>query len=125
MAKREGKSVLGRELAECGASPLTGFFRDGCCHTGPEDRGRHTVCVRVTEAFLAFSRSCGNDLVTPAPEVGFAGLKPGDRWCVCVNRWKEALEAGVAPPVMLAATHEAALEFVTYNDLARHALDMN
>ncbi len=125
MARREGKSVLGRELATCGTAPLTGFFRDGCCHTGPEDRGRHTVCVRVTEAFLVFSRSRGNDLMTPVPQAGFAGLKPGDRWCLCVSRWKEALDAGVAPPVVMAATHEEALQVVTFEQLSRHALDLN
>jgi uncharacterized protein (DUF2237 family) len=122
---REGKSVLGRPLATCGNEPRTGFYRDGCCHTGPEDRGKHTVCARVTGEFLEFSRSRGNDLTTPVPEHGFPGLKPGDRWCLCVTRWKEAFEAGVAPLVVMAATHENALQVVSYEDLARHAVDLN
>ena len=103
--------------------PATGFYRDGYCHTGPQDIGSHTVCAIVTDAFLAFSRARGNDLVTPVPAYGFPGLKPGDRWCLCVSRWKEALAAGVAPPVVLAATHRAALAVVTLDELRAHAVD--
>ncbi|MEQ9453375.1 MAG: DUF2237 domain-containing protein [Phycisphaeraceae bacterium] len=116
------KNVLGTELAECSRDPLTGFYRDGCCRTGADDVGLHTVCARVTEAFLAFSRAAGNDLSTPRPEYAFPGLKAGDRWCVCVERWKEALEAGVAPPVVLEATHMSVLEFVEMEVLEEHAV---
>ena len=105
--------------------PPTGFFRDGCCATGPEDLGRHVVCAQVTAEFLAFSGSRGNDLVTPRPELGFPGLKPGDRWCLRAARWAEAWSAGVAPPVVLAATHEAALRVIELSDLKRHALDLS
>ncbi|HVP09532.1 MAG TPA: DUF2237 domain-containing protein [Burkholderiales bacterium] len=118
-------NVLGGPLAPCSLDPLTGFFRDGCCNTGYEDTGIHTVCVRVTAKFLAFSRQRGNDLSTPAPQFGFAGLKPGDQWCLCAGRWKEALDAGLAPPVVLAATHEETLAIVALEDLERHALDRN
>ena len=118
-------NVLGEPLAPCSLDPLTGFFRDGCCNTGYEDTGIHTVCVRVTAKFLAFSRQRGNDLSTPAPQFGFAGLKPGDQWCLCAGRWKEALDAGLAPPVVLAATHEETLAIVALEDLERHALDRN
>ena len=104
--------------------PLTGFFRDGCCNTGTHDIGRHVVCVRASADFLAFSKARGNDLTTPRPEVGFPGLRPGDRWCLCAARWQEALEAGHAPPVVLAATHEAALQVIHLADLKRHALDL-
>jgi len=114
------RNVFGAPLACCCTSPLTGFNRDGYCHTGPHDLGSHTVCAEMTAAFLDFSRRRGNDLVTPRPEFGFPGLKPGDRWCLCVSRWKEALEAGVAPPVLLAATHEKALEVVTLEQLQAH-----
>jgi hypothetical protein len=114
------RNVFGAPLACCCTSPLTGFNRDGYCHTGPHDLGSHTVCAEMTAAFLDFSRRHGNDLVTPRPEFGFPGLKPGDRWCLCVSRWKEALEAGVAPPVLLAATHEKALEVVTLEQLQAH-----
>ncbi|MCU0769849.1 MAG: DUF2237 domain-containing protein [Burkholderiaceae bacterium] len=110
-------------MASCCTDPVTGYFRDGYCHTGPQDRGSHTVCARVTDEFLAFSRTRGNDLSTPRPEFGFPGLKAGDRWCVCVARWREAFVAGVAPPVVLAATHERALDVVTLEELARHAVD--
>ena len=103
---------------------MTGFYRDGCCNTGEEDLGAHVVCAEVTEEFLAFSRAAGNDLSSPVPWMGFPGLTPGDRWCVCAARWREALEAGQAPPVILAATHERALEFVSLDDLKRHALDL-
>lgn len=101
--------------------PLTGFTRTGCCETGPDDLGSHTVCARVTAEFLAFSRSCGNDLSTPMPDYGFPGLKPGDHWCVCAARWKEAFDAGVAPPVVLAATHAAALDVIPFEDLKARA----
>jgi len=123
MAK--AKNVLGGLLAECSTSPLTGFYRDGCCNTGPDDVGLHVVCAHVTDEFLDFSRAHGNDLATPAPMLSFPGLKPGDQWCMCAARWKEALDAGVAPPVVLAATHEAALEVVSLEDLKRHALDLS
>lgn len=126
--RREAQSalnVLGGPLAPCSLDPLTGFYRDGCCNTGYEDTGIHTVCVRVTAKFLAFSRQRGNDLSTPAPQFGFAGLKPGDQWCLCAGRWKEALDAGVAPPVVLAATHEETLAIVALEDLERHALDLS
>lgn len=117
------RNVLGGELASCCDDPATGFYRDGYCHTGPHDVGSHTVCAQMTAEFLAFSVAGGNDLVTPHPQFMFPGLKPGDRWCVCVARWKEAADAGVAPPVSLAATHERALDVVTLEELARHALD--
>jgi uncharacterized protein (DUF2237 family) len=115
-----GKNVLGTALATCGTDPPTGFHRDGCCRGGADDPGRHLVCARVTAEFLSFSRRAGNDLSTPVPELGFAGLDPGDRWCLCVLRWKEALVAGVAPPVVLEATHAAALEHVTLEELQAH-----
>lgn len=114
------RNVLGGELEPCSAEPLTGFYRDGCCNTGAEDVGVHTVCAVVTEEFLEFSRSVGNDLSTPHP--GFAGLRAGDRWCLCAARWQEALEAGVAPAVRLEATHAATLEWVRLEDLRRHAV---
>ena len=119
------KNVLGGELALCSASPRTGFYRDGCCNTGPEDHGLHVVCVQMTAAFLEFARRQGNDLVTPAPEYGFPGLKPGDRWCVCAGTWRQAYENGVAAPVVLAATHEETLAVVPLAALKEHALDMN
>jgi uncharacterized protein (DUF2237 family) len=112
VARDPGVNVVGGELLPCSTEPLTGFFRDGCCSTGPEDVGSHTVCVVTTAAFLDFSRRAGNDLSTPRPEWGFAGLEPGDRWCVCAERWLEAHRAGVAPPVVLGATHVRALEVV-------------
>ena len=117
-------NVLGGPLLPCSVAPLTGFFRDGCCNTGPEDVGLHVVCVEVTADFLAFSRSRGNDLVTPVPEYGFPGLKPGDRWCLCAARWEEARQAGMAPPVLLEATHVAALEVCALEQLKAHALDL-
>ncbi|QDV38775.1 DUF2237 family protein [Tautonia plasticadhaerens] len=119
------KNVLGGNLESCGTDPMTGFFRDGCCHTGADDVGIHIVCAELTAEFLEFSRRRGNDLVTPMPQFGFPGLNPGDRWCLCVERWKEALEAGVAPPVMLEATHISTLEFVSLEDLKAHALDLD
>ena len=120
-----GKSVLGRALEPCGNQPKTGFFRDGCCNTSSDDAGAHVVCARLTAEFLAFSKASGNDLSTPAPSVGFPGLKPGDRWCLCAMRWKEALDAGCAPPIYLAATHERALNYLSFEELSAHALDLN
>lgn len=116
-------NVLGAPLATCSVEPMTGYFRTGCCETAPDDFGSHTVCARVTAEFLAFSKSRGNDLSTPMPAYGFAGLKPGDRWCLCVTRWKEAFDAGMAPQVVLAATHRAALSVVTLEQLMAHAID--
>lgn len=115
-------NVLGKPLQTCSTDPLTGFYRDGCCNTGKDDMGLHLVCVEVDETFLEFSKSRGNDLSTPAPHFGFEGLKPGDHWCLCVSRWKEALEAGMAPKVNLEATHISTLEFVDLDDLKNHAL---
>jgi uncharacterized protein (DUF2237 family) len=115
-------NVLGEELASCCTSPVTGFYRNGVCETGYQDTGTHVVCAQVTEEFLTFTRSRGNDLSTPKAMSNFPGLKPGDRWCLCASRWKEALDAGVAPPVILSATHEAALKFVSLQDLKHHAL---
>ena len=117
-------NVLGEPLLPCSEEPMTGFFRDGCCNTSPEDLGRHVVCVRVTADFLAYSKSRGNDLSTPAPEFGFPGLNPGDQWCLCAARWQEALQAGKAPKVVLQATHAAALKIVKLADLKKHALDL-
>lgn len=116
-------NVLGHELVACSYDPLTGFFRDGCCHTRADDVGTHVVCAKVTAEFLAFSKARGNDLSTPRPEFRFAGLQPGDRWCLCVLRWQEAHAAGVAPPVVLASTHQRALDFVALADLQACALD--
>lgn len=117
------KNVLGTYLEACSFDPLTGFYRNGGCDTGPEDVGVHALCAEMTEEFLRFSASVGNDLSTPAPEYGFPGLKPGDRWCICVERWKEALDAGVAPPVVLRSTHKAALRIVTLEQLKKYAVD--
>jgi uncharacterized protein len=119
----KAKNVLGGKLEICCKSPMTGFFRDGCCNTGPEDTGSHTVCIRVTAEFLAFSKSVGNDLSTPRLEWGFPGLQPGDRWCLCAPRWQEALDAGMAPQVVLEATHEEALTFCDLDDLKTHAAE--
>jgi|SRR5450830_225956 len=116
------RNVLGTELQICSIKPLTGFTRNGCCDTGPQDTGSHTVCAEVTEEFLVFSKAQGNDLSTPRPEYNFAGLKAGDRWCLCAARWNEAAEAGYAPPVVLEATHEQALKIVSLADLKYHAL---
>jgi uncharacterized protein (DUF2237 family) len=121
----EDKNVLGGELATCSLSPRTGFYRDGCCNTGAEDLGLHVVCVQVTAECLEVARAQGNDLVTPMPEFGFPGLKPGDRWCVCAATWRQAFEAGVAAPVVLAATHEETLAVVPLSALKEHALDMH
>ena len=120
----EQKNVFGEPVEVCSLNPMTGFFRTGCCHTGPEDVGLHTVCVEVTPQFLAFSKARGNDLSTPLPDFGFPGLKPGDRWCLCAARWQEALEADAAPRVVLSATHEKTLEVVELADLKRYALDL-
>ena len=122
--ERPSRNVFGGRLESCSTKPMTGFFRNGCCDTGPEDAGSHTVCVVATEAFLAFSKSRGNDLSTPLPEFGFPGLKEGDRWCLCAPRWQEAFAAGNAPRVVLRATHEGALEFCDLADLKRHAIDL-
>lgn len=116
-----GRNVLGGPLKACSADPLTGFFRDGCCNTSAEDLGSHTVCAEMTEEFLAFSTAGGNDLSTPRPDFGFPGLEPGDRWCVCAARWMDAFKVGMAPPVNLAATHEAALAIVPLEVLRAHA----
>ena len=118
------RNVLGGSLAPCSKAPLTGFYRDGCCNTGPEDVGLHIVCTQVTRQFLDFARRQGNDLVTPAPQFGFPGLKPGDRWCVCAGTWRQAYEAGVAPPVVLQSTHEETLAVVPLAALKEHAIDL-
>ena len=114
-------NVLGTELVPCSYDPLTGFFRDGCCNTNADDEGTHVVCARVTQEFLDFSLDMGNDLMTPRPEYRFAGLKPGDRWCLCANRWKEAFDAGMAPGVVLESTHAKALDFLSLEQLQVHA----
>lgn len=117
-----GKNVLGTELQTCSTSPLTGYLRNGCCETGRGDFGVHAVCAVMTAEFLAFSKAQGNDLSTPRPEFEFAGLKPGDRWCLCASRWQEAFEAGKAPKVVLEATHAAALEWVDREHLMAHGV---
>lgn len=117
------KNVLGGELKSCCADPMTGFYRDGYCRTGADDTGRHTVCILATEEFLAYSKSVGNDLSTPMPQYAFPGVKDGDKWCLCVTRWQQAFEDGMAPQVLLAATHESALQVVNLDDLKRHAAD--
>ena|SRR6056297_1759689 len=116
------KNVLGGELAVCSTDPLTGFYRDGCCHTGGEDIGLHVICCEVTQEFLEFSKSRGNDLSTPMPMYHFPGLVPGDRWCLCAARWKEAYDAGVAPAVVLEACHISSLEFASLEELQQHAV---
>ena len=121
MSRDPDVNVVGGELQPCSGEPLTGFYRDGCCSTGPEDEGSHTVCAVMTEEFLTFSRVAGNDLSTPVPEWGFPGLQPGDRWCVCAARWLEAHHAGHAPPVVLGATHARALEVVPIEALTARA----
>jgi uncharacterized protein (DUF2237 family) len=118
------RNVLGETLEPCSFKPLTGFFRNGCCDTGPADRGSHTVCIVATAEFLTFSASRGNDLSTPMPAYGFDGLKPGDRWCLCAPRWQEAFDAGRAPRVILRATHEGALQYCALADLKRFAVDL-
>jgi hypothetical protein len=119
----DARNVLGGPLEICSLEPLTGWFRDGCCDTDGHDRGLHLVCVRVTRDFLAFQRRIGNDLITPRPDFGFPGLKPGDKWCVCLSRWKEAIDAGVEAPILLAATHEEALAVAPLEVLRAHAID--
>lgn len=121
----EPLNVFGETLETCSNAPLTGFFRDGCCNTGEQDVGSHTVCVELTAEFLEFSRARGNDLSTPRPEFGFPGLNPGDRWCLCAARWLEAFEAEAAPRVWLTRTHRRALDVVPLEALRQHALDLN
>ena len=121
MTREPDTNVVGGELLSCSSAPLTGFYRDGCCATGPEDVGSHTVCAVMTDQFLQFSALAGNDLSTPRPEWGFPGLTAGDRWCVCASRWLEAYDAGCAPPVVLAATHARALDVVAIDALLAHA----
>jgi uncharacterized protein (DUF2237 family) len=123
--RRPSRNVLGQALQPCSLDPVTGFYRNGCCDTSAEDTGSHTVCIVATEEFLAFSKACGNDLSTPLPEYGFAGLGPGDRWCLCAPRWQEAFEAGKMPRVVLQATHEGALEYCDLADLKRYAIDLS
>jgi uncharacterized protein len=118
-------NVLGTELLPCSTDPMTGFYRDGCCTTGAGDLGVHVVCAQMTAEFLAYTKAQGNDLSTPVPAFQFPGLKPGDRWCLCAARWQEALEDGVAPPVVLEATHAAAVEHVALADLKEHAIGGN
>lgn len=121
---KRARNVLGGPLAECSTRPLTGFYRDGCCNTGMDDHGAHTVCTLLTSEFLEFSKARGNDLSTPMPEYGFPGLNPGDRWCLCAARWREALQAGAAPRVVLAATHERTLDYVKLEELKKFAVDL-
>lgn len=118
----DAKNVIDGNLEVCCSSPVTGFYRDGFCRTGGQDFGSHVVCAQVTSEFLEFTKSRGNDLSTPVPDFNFPGLKPGDRWCLCASRWQEALKAGVAPPVILSATHARALEVVSLDELKKHAL---
>ncbi len=123
--KNNAKNVLGEPLMVCCENPLTGFYRNGKCDTGPEDHGVHTVCVRATSEFLRYSASMGNDLSTPIPEFGFPGLTDGDRWCLCLSRWKQAYDAKVAPQIYLASTHEASLDLVPLEVLIEFAVDVN
>ncbi len=116
------KNVLGTSIQPCSLEPLTGFFRDGCCRSGADDQGLHLVCAEMTVEFLNFSKVSGNDLITPVPAFGFPGLKPGDRWCLCVQRWKQAFEAGIAPKIILESTHISTLEFVDLEDLQTHSV---
>ena len=125
MSDTAALNVLGEALAPCSFDPLTGFYRDGCCNTGVEDVGSHTVCVELSEEFLAFSRAAGNDLSTPRPEYGFPGLQAGERWCLCAARWQEAFEAGAAPRVYLLSTHRGALEHADFAALKSHACDLS
>jgi uncharacterized protein (DUF2237 family) len=123
MSQSTSRNVLGTQLQTCSTDPVTGFFRDGCCETGPTDRGRHIVCAVMTDHFLAFSKASGNDLSTPMPQYRFPGLKAGDRWCLCLERWREAHKAGCAPQVILEATHEIALERLTLSTLQPFAVE--
>ncbi|MEM1275423.1 MAG: DUF2237 domain-containing protein [Pseudomonadota bacterium] len=118
-------NVLGEDLAPCSTDPMTGFYRNGCCDTSAQDHGSHTVCAVMTEEFLAFSKAAGNDLSTPRPEYGFAGLKPGDQWCLCAARFMQAYEVGLAPRVSLVSTHKRALDIVPLDALREHALERN
>lgn len=122
---KDHRSVLDEPLAVCSLNPATGFTRNGCCETGPGDFGSHTVCVVLTDEFLEFSKSRGNDLSTPIPEYNFPGLKQGDRWCLCASRWQEALKAGAAPKVVMRATHQGALEIVAFENLSANAIDLS
>ncbi len=122
--RQPSRSVFGDPLQVCSLSPTTGFFRNGCCDTGPEDGGSHTVCIVATAEFLKFSKAMGNDLSTPMPDFGFEGLRPGDRWCLCAPRWKEAFDANQAPRVVLRATHQGALEFCSLAELKSRAIDL-
>ncbi|MDX1571198.1 MAG: DUF2237 domain-containing protein [Xanthomonadales bacterium] len=124
MSDAAQKNVYGEPLECCCTDPMTGFMRNGNCETDVQDIGAHVICAKMTAEFLEFSKSRGNDLVTPHPEFGFPGLKPGDRWCLCAARWREALQAGVAPPVLIQGTHERALDYVDLADLKKHALDL-
>jgi uncharacterized protein (DUF2237 family) len=119
------RNVFGEPLQSCSTAPMTGFFRNGCCDTGPEDGGSHTVCIIATDTFLEFSKQRGNDLSTPMPDYGFPGLVAGDRWCLCAPRWQEAFEANRAPKVVLGATHQGALEYCSLSDLKAHAIDLS
>jgi len=121
----ESLNVLSETLKECGLDHITGFYRNGCCDTGTEDHGLHTVCARMTSDFLEFSKSRGNDLSTPRPEFGFDGLKPGDRWCLCAVRWQEAFESGMAPDVFLESTQQVTLKIIELGNLQKHAVDVN
>jgi len=125
MSDEQQKNVFGEPIASCSDAPVTGFYRNGCCDTGPEDVGSHTVCAIMTDEFLAYTKSVGNDLSTPISAYGFPGLKAGDRWCLCAARWKQAFDAGAAPRVVLSATNEAALETVPLEDLKRYAIDLS
>jgi uncharacterized protein (DUF2237 family) len=119
----DARNVIGEPLKTCCTDPMTGFYRDGKCNTGGGDFGAHVVCAQMTEEFLVFTKAQGNDLSTPVPAFDFPGLKPGDRWCLCASRWKEALDAGMAPPVVLASTHASALEYVSLDELKQYAID--
>jgi len=123
--QQQQKNVFGEPIASCSEAPVTGFYRNGCCDTGPEDIGSHTVCAIMTDEFLTYTKSAGNDLSTPVPAYGFPGLKAGDRWCLCAARWKQAFDAGAAPRIVLAATNEAALELIPLEDLKRYAIDLS
>ncbi len=123
MARNTATNVLGEELKPCCFAPMTGFYRDGFCRTGPGDIGLHTVCAEMTDEFLAFSKARGNDLTTPVPEYSFPGLRAGDRWCLCVSRWHEAFLAGKAPKVLMASTHISALEWVSLEELQQHSIE--
>jgi hypothetical protein len=125
MSEEQQKNVFGEPIASCSDAPVTGFYRNGCCDTGPEDVGSHTVCAIMTDEFLAYTKSVGNDLSTRIPAYGFPGLKAGDRWCLCAARWKQAFDAGAAPRVVLSATNEAALEIVPLEELKRYAIDLS